>query len=67
MLLQFDEKMFTSLKEDVEDILDKANNQDMKEVKGLSDRLSGLETLMREAKRYLQEQTELAQSFVKVK
>lgn len=66
-MLQFDEKMFTSLKEDVEDILDKANNQDMKEVKGLSDRLSGLETLMREAKRYLQEQTELAQSFVKVK
>lgn len=38
----------------------------MKEIKGLGDRLYGLEQLMLEAKRYVQEQSELAQSFLQV-
>lgn len=37
--------------------------EDMKEIKGLGDRLYGLEQLMCEAKKNVQEQTELAHSF----
>lgn len=43
-----------------------ADNNEMKEVKGLGDRLYGLEQLMLEAKRYVLEQCELAQAFFQV-
>lgn len=38
----------------------------MKEVRGIGDRLFGLEQLMYEAKRYVQEQGDLAQSLLQV-
>lgn len=43
-----------------------AEHGEMKEVKGLGDRLFGLEQLMVETKRYVTEQTDLAQSFQQV-
>lgn len=38
----------------------------MKEVRGIGDRLFGLEQLMIESKRYVQEQGDLAQSLLQV-
>ncbi|CAH1183184.1 unnamed protein product [Phaedon cochleariae] len=64
-LEQFDARAFESLTEDIGEMLRGADNPQMKEVKGLGERLSGLETLMREAKRFVQQQAELAQSFAK--
>lgn len=58
--------MFKSLKEEIAEMLKSADNPQMKEVKGLGERLFGLETLMREAKKYVQQQADLAQSFLKV-
>lgn len=54
------------LKFDMERTARHAENTEMKEVKGLGDRLYGLEQLMLEAKRYVQEQCDLAQSFLQV-
>lgn len=48
---------------EVLDTLASADNNQMKEVKGLGERLIGLETLMREAKRKVQEHAENAKSF----
>ena len=42
-------------------LTDSVNNPSMKEVKGLGDRLFGLEQLLIGAKKYLQEQAEMAQ------
>ncbi|CAG9827239.1 unnamed protein product [Diabrotica balteata] len=60
---QFDKKVLKSLSEDIAEMLKNADNVQMKEVKGLGERLFGLETLMREAKKYMKNQAELAQSF----
>ncbi|KAG5869946.1 hypothetical protein JTB14_026467 [Gonioctena quinquepunctata] len=62
-LEQFDGQVFKSLTNEIEDMLKCADNPQMKEVKGLGERLSGLETLMREAKKFVKQQQELAQSF----
>ncbi|XP_018567229.1 RB1-inducible coiled-coil protein 1 isoform X2 [Anoplophora glabripennis] len=64
-LEQFDAQVFKSLKEEIAEMLKSADNPQMKEVKGLGERLFGLETLMREAKKYVQQQADLAQSFLK--
>ena len=42
-------------------LTESVNNPSMKEVKGLGDRLFGLEQLLVGAKKYLQEQAEMAQ------
>ncbi|XP_050497686.1 RB1-inducible coiled-coil protein 1 isoform X4 [Diabrotica virgifera virgifera] len=60
---QFDKKVLKSISEDIAEMLKNADNVQMKEVKGLGERLFGLETLMREAKKYMKNQAELAQSF----
>ncbi|XP_022248429.1 RB1-inducible coiled-coil protein 1-like isoform X2 [Limulus polyphemus] len=49
---------------EIADTLEKLDNADMKEVKGLEARLYGLEKLMFEAQRIVREQNDLAQAFV---
>lgn len=63
-LEQFDSTVLESLSSSVEQALDATNMPDMKEIKGLEERLFGLEQLMFEAKRIVQEQGDLAQAFV---
>ena len=58
---QFDEKVKESLLTEAQTLLDAINNPSMKEVKGLEDRLYGLEQLMFGAKKIVQEQGEMAQ------
>ncbi|XP_046746748.1 RB1-inducible coiled-coil protein 1 isoform X2 [Diprion similis] len=63
-LEQFDERVMESLKSEVNSAIEAANKQDMKEIKGLGERLYGLEQLMFEAKKLVQEQGDLAQAFL---
>ncbi|XP_032666874.1 RB1-inducible coiled-coil protein 1 isoform X2 [Odontomachus brunneus] len=63
-LEQFDERVMQSLKTEVNAAIDNANKQDMKEIKGLGERLFALEQLMVQTKRLVLEQGELAQGFV---
>ncbi|XP_014479301.1 PREDICTED: RB1-inducible coiled-coil protein 1 isoform X3 [Dinoponera quadriceps] len=63
-LEQFDERVMQSLKAEVNAAIDNANKQDMKEIKGLGERLFALEQLMVQTKRLVHEQSELAQGFV---
>ena len=58
---QFDEKVKESLLTEAQTLLDAINNPSMKEVKGLEDRLYGLEQLMFGAKKIVQEQGDMAQ------
>ncbi|CAN8001479.1 unnamed protein product [Ixodes hexagonus] len=51
------------VKADVESTLASVDNPTMKEIKGLEERLFGLEDLMHKAQRLVQEQQELAQAF----
>ena len=53
--------MIETLKMEVEKILDHAVRTDMKEIKGLEERLYGLEQLMLETKRIVQEQQDITQ------
>ncbi|KAB0797111.1 hypothetical protein PPYR_08105 [Photinus pyralis] len=64
VLEQYDTKIFNSLHAVLKNIFFEANQDEMKDIKGLSDRLCGLEQLMFEAKRYVKEQGDLAQSFI---
>ncbi|KAK9308806.1 hypothetical protein QLX08_001395 [Tetragonisca angustula] len=63
-LEQFDEKVMEALKAEVKAAIDSANKQDMKEIKGLGERLFALEQLMTQTKRLVHEQGELAQGFL---
>ncbi|XP_017768494.1 PREDICTED: RB1-inducible coiled-coil protein 1 isoform X5 [Nicrophorus vespilloides] len=62
-LEQFDQMVFSTLHKEIELVIRKAQNMEMKEVKGLSVRLCGLEQLMITTKKYVREQFDLAQSF----
>ncbi|KAL1124093.1 hypothetical protein AAG570_001863, partial [Ranatra chinensis] len=61
---QFDSKVLDGLKAEVTAALDAANTSDLREIKGLEDRLYGLEQLRCETKKIVQEQTDLAQAFM---
>ncbi|KYM96349.1 RB1-inducible coiled-coil protein 1, partial [Cyphomyrmex costatus] len=63
-LEQFDERLMQVLKAEVNGAVDNANKQDMKEIKGLGERLFALEQLMVQTKRLVHEQGELAQGFL---
>ncbi|GJQ84975.1 hypothetical protein Trydic_g575 [Trypoxylus dichotomus] len=63
-LQQFDQNVYTAIKADIKTALEDANQPTMKEVRGIGDRLFGLEQLMNGAKKYVQEQSDLAQSFL---
>ncbi|XP_059618190.1 RB1-inducible coiled-coil protein 1 isoform X2 [Phlebotomus argentipes] len=62
-LEQFDEKEMMNLKAEVKNAIEAAQKDDMKLIKGLEDRLSGLEKLMFDVKNIVKEQSELAQAF----
>ncbi|XP_034952727.1 RB1-inducible coiled-coil protein 1 [Chelonus insularis] len=62
-LEQFDERMMEALKNEVNAAIDASNKPEMKEIKGLGERLFALEQLMAQTKRLVQEQGELAQGF----
>ncbi|KAK2584450.1 hypothetical protein KPH14_006829 [Odynerus spinipes] len=63
-LEQFDERVMEALKAEVNAAIDNANKQDMKEIKGLGERLFALEQLMAQTKKLVHEQGELAQGFL---
>lgn len=58
--------MFKALQGEIQNILQMIDNPEMKEVKGIGDRLFGLDKLLNSAKKYVQEQADLAQSFQQV-
>lgn len=60
----FSESFLETLMEDVNQVINGANKQDLKEIRGLGDRLYALEQLMTQAKKIAQEQEELAQGFL---
>jgi RB1-inducible coiled-coil protein 1 len=60
-LLKFDQNVLDTLRRDIEAALQASSKTDMKEIKGLEERLYGLEQLMFETRRIVQEQTDLAQ------
>ena len=62
-LEQFDLEQLSKIKSEVETVLESCNQSSMKEVKGLEERLYGLEKLMCEAKKIVEEQRDLAQAF----
>lgn len=51
---------------EINKILNMINNQEMKEIKGIEDRLFGLDKLLSNARKFVQEQQDLAQSFQQV-
>ncbi|KAK0157667.1 hypothetical protein PV328_011378 [Microctonus aethiopoides] len=63
-LEQFDERMMEALKNEVNSAIDASNKPEMKEIKGLGERLFALEQLMSQTKKLVQEQGELAQGFL---
>ena len=63
-LEQFNERVMESLMTDANAAIESAKNQDMKEIKGLGERLFALEQLLSQTKKIVQEQGELAQGFL---
>lgn len=59
----FDTNVMESLKDEIEKTVESACREDMKEIKGLEERLRGLENLMFDARKVVQEQNDLAQAF----
>lgn len=59
----FDTNVMETLQEDIERTVESARREDMKEIKGLEERLRGLENLMFDARKIVQEQNDLAQAF----
>ncbi|XP_058447461.1 RB1-inducible coiled-coil protein 1 isoform X2 [Malaya genurostris] len=60
---QFENATMAQLKENIVKAVELSQREDMKEIKGLEARLCGLERLMFDAKKIVQDQNELAQSF----
>ena len=61
-LEQMDHQLLVNLEKHIESILDSAERPEMKEIGGLAERLEGLEQLLVEARKKVQEQGELAQA-----
>lgn len=62
-LERFTESNAEQIRNEVHDLMKSANNNSMKEIKGLEERLFGLEKLMVDAKKVVDEQSQLASSF----
>jgi RB1-inducible coiled-coil protein 1 len=58
----FDKNVMDTLKDEIEKTVETAKREDMKEIKGLEERLQGLESLKRDAKKLVAEQNDLAQA-----
>ncbi|GLG97015.1 Uncharacterized protein GBIM_03857 [Gryllus bimaculatus] len=63
ILNQIHTASFEELKLDAENVMEAVTKQELKEIKGLEERLYGLEQLMYEARRIVQEQKDMAMSF----
>ncbi|XP_043502024.1 LOW QUALITY PROTEIN: RB1-inducible coiled-coil protein 1 [Polistes fuscatus] len=63
-LEQFDEKAMALLKADVTTAITNSNKTDMKEIKGLGERLFALENLLAQSRKFVVDQSELAQGFL---
>ncbi|XP_070556941.1 RB1-inducible coiled-coil protein 1-like [Ptychodera flava] len=63
-LEQFDESVLNNLMTEINTALEAVDNASMKEIKGLGDRLFGLEQLMAGARKIVQEQGDMSQGFV---
>ncbi|XP_033110064.1 RB1-inducible coiled-coil protein 1-like [Anneissia japonica] len=63
-LEQFEPEALENFRCDINDVIEKVDNPGMKEIKGLGDRLFGLEQLLAQAKKTRQDQGEMAQGFV---
>ncbi|XP_022084289.1 RB1-inducible coiled-coil protein 1-like [Acanthaster planci] len=61
---QFTQQVLDAMSAEINTTLDAVNNGSMKEVKGLGERLFGLEQLLTSAHKVLQEQAEMAQGMV---
>jgi len=62
---QYDTELRDSLSSEISSLLSTLDNPSMKEVKGLEDRLSGLEQLMLGARKIVDEQVEMAQVHIR--
>lgn len=62
-LERFSETNAEQIRFEVQELIKSANNSNMKEIKGLEERLFGLEKLMDDAKKVVDEQCQLASSF----
>lgn len=62
-LERFTEANAEQIRHEVQELLKSVNNKEMKEIKGLEERLFGLEKLMVDAKKVVDEQSQLASSF----
>lgn len=60
---RFTESNAEQIRYEVQELLKSVNNKEMKEIKGLEERLFGLEKLMVDAKKVVDEQSQLASSF----
>jgi hypothetical protein len=58
---QLDQQVLNNLMLEVEDALKQVDNPSMKEVKGIEDRLYGLDQILSGARKIVQEQSDLAQ------
>merc|ERR1719508_481323 len=61
---QLDQVLLDQIKSKINNCVEGANSQQMKEIRGLGDRLAGLEQLAGEAKKKVGEQTDLAAAFL---
>ena len=58
---QLDERVLDTLTKEVKDTFVQVNNPSMKEVKGIEDRLYGLDQILNSGRRVIQEQSDMAQ------
>jgi len=58
---QLDERVLDTLTKEVKDTFVQVNNPSMKEVKGIEDRLYGLDQILSSGRRVVQEQSDMAQ------
>ena len=63
-LERLDAGLLVALRSAVESTVETSEAREMKEVKGLSERLQGMENLIRDVKRLLREQSDLGQAFL---
>lgn len=61
---QLDERVLTTLNKDVQDMFVQVDNPSMKEVKGIEDRLYGLDQILSSAAKVVQEQGDMAQVII---
>ncbi|XP_071147392.1 RB1-inducible coiled-coil protein 1-like [Mytilus edulis] len=61
---QLDDRVLNTLTKEVQEMFTQVDNPSMKEVKGIEDRLYGLDQILSSGKRVVQEQGDMAQGFV---